>query len=45
MPKTIITTSVGRKYQGNMVGVEKKSEEKHLNGELFMMPINEQPPL
>jgi hypothetical protein len=45
VPKTIITTSVGRKYQGNMVGVEKKSEEKHLNGELFMMPINEQPPL
>jgi hypothetical protein len=42
---TIITISVGRKYQGNMVVVKKKSEEKHLNGELLTMLINEQPPL
>jgi hypothetical protein len=42
---TIIIISVGRKYQGNMVVVKKKSEEKHLNGELFAMSINAQPPL
>jgi hypothetical protein len=45
MPTTTITTSVGRKYQGNMVDVEKKSEENIFNGELFTMPMNEQPPL
>jgi len=45
VPVTIITTSVGRKYQGNMVVEEKKSEEKFFNGELLTMPMNEQPPL
>jgi hypothetical protein len=36
---------VGRKYQGNMVNVKKKSEENLFNGELFTMPMNEKPPL
>jgi hypothetical protein len=40
VPTTTITTSVGkisRKYGC----YKKKSKEKHLNGELFTMPINE----
>ncbi len=40
VPTTTITTSVGkisRKYGC----CKKKSKEKHLNGELFTMPINE----
>jgi hypothetical protein len=45
VPTTIITSSVGRKYQGNMVVEEKKSEEKLFNGELLTMPMNEHPPL
>jgi hypothetical protein len=40
VPATIITTSVGRKYQGNMVVEEKKSEGKFFNGELLTMPMN-----
>jgi hypothetical protein len=28
-----------------MVATKKKGEEKHLNGELLTLPINEQPPL
>jgi hypothetical protein len=32
---------VWEKYQENMVAAKKKSKEKHLNGELFTMPINE----
>jgi len=31
VPTSIITTSVGRKYQGNMVVAKKKSEEKLFN--------------
>jgi uncharacterized protein YlzI (FlbEa/FlbD family) len=31
VPTTTIAISVGRKYQGNMVVVKKKSKEKHLN--------------
>jgi hypothetical protein len=45
MCQQTLTTSVGRKYQRNMVNVEKKSEEMFFNGELFTMPMNEQPPL
>jgi hypothetical protein len=45
VPTTTITTSVGRKYQGNMVVVEKKNEEKLFNVELLIMSMNEQPPL
>ncbi len=45
MPTTTITTSVGRKYQGNMVAIEKKNEEKLFNVELLTMSMNEQPPL
>jgi hypothetical protein len=45
VPTTTIITSVGRKYQGNMVIVKNKSEEKLFNGELLTMPMNEQPPL
>ncbi len=45
MPTTIITISVGRKYQGNTVAIEKKSKEKLFNVELLTMPMNEQPPL
>jgi hypothetical protein len=46
VPTTTITTSVGRKYQGNMVAIEKKNEEKLFNiVEPFTMSMNEQPPL
>jgi len=45
VPTTTITTSVGKKNQGNMVATKKKGEEKHLIGELLTLPINEQPPL
>jgi hypothetical protein len=44
VPTTTVTPSVGRKYQGNMVVVEKKIEEKFFNGGLLTMPMNEQPP-
>jgi hypothetical protein len=45
VPTTIITTSMGRKYQGNMFVIEKKNEVKLLNVELLTMSMNEQPPL
>jgi hypothetical protein len=45
VPIAIIPTNVGRKYEGNMVATKKKSGEKLFNGELFTMPMNEQPPL
>jgi hypothetical protein len=35
---------VGRKYQGNMVVVEKKIDFFLKNGELLTMPMNKQPP-
>jgi hypothetical protein len=41
---TTITPSVRKKYQGNMVVTYKKNEEKLFNGELVIMPMNEQPP-
>ncbi len=33
-----------KKNQRNMVVTKKKSEEKFFNGELLVMPMNEQPP-
>jgi hypothetical protein len=45
VPTTTITPGVGRKFQGNMVVVEKKFEKKNFNGGLLAMPMNEQPPL
>ncbi len=44
VPTTTITPSVGRKYQGNMVVVEKKIDFFFKNGELLTMPMNKQPP-
>jgi hypothetical protein len=44
VPTTIITPSVRKKYQGNMIVIEKKNEEKLSIGELLTMQMNEQPP-
>jgi hypothetical protein len=44
VPTSTITPSVRKKIQGNMVVAKKEHDEKFFNGELLIMPMNEQPP-